>query len=467
VTRQTTGRHLGPRAIRLALIVLLAAFTLPGCGKKGPPLAPFVRVPARPDPFVAKRLSSTVYIQFKIPATNADGTSPASIERVDVYGFTGSPEGNEDIFKNGMLVASIPVRKPPEDETATPAKRKGGKPAKPEERPPAPPRPPASMENGFDQGDLVVVTEPLGPAQLAEVIPKKKKVPKVVAPVVKEVPIALGPAPRAPLPSRLYIAVGVSRKGKKGTISGRQPVLLTDPASAPGTPEITYSATAFRVTWTPPADAWAPAPGTAEGSPLKGTPIGTLPITGAFNVYALDAPPKPPAPAPAAQAAVVPPLPAATGGRLPTPLNEKPVSAPPFVDSRMEFGKPRCYAVRAVTLFGAQAVEGELSSATCVTPMDTFAPAAPTSLKAIGSQGAINLVWDANTEADLAGYIVMRAALPGADFTAMTPQPVKEANFSDTTAAPGARYAYVVMAVDNAGNRSLRSNQVEEAARKP
>ena len=35
------------------------------------------------------------------------------------------------------------------------------------------------MENGFDQGDVVVVTEPLGPAQFAEVVPKKKKAPKV------------------------------------------------------------------------------------------------------------------------------------------------------------------------------------------------------------------------------------------------------------------------------------------------
>ncbi len=57
-----------------------------------------------------------MFVQVRIPTANADGTSPADIERVEVYGFTGAPEGNEDILKNGMLVASIPVRKPPENE---------------------------------------------------------------------------------------------------------------------------------------------------------------------------------------------------------------------------------------------------------------------------------------------------------------------------------------------------------------
>ncbi len=34
------------RQARLAAIGLLAALAVSGCGKKGPPLAPFVRIPA-------------------------------------------------------------------------------------------------------------------------------------------------------------------------------------------------------------------------------------------------------------------------------------------------------------------------------------------------------------------------------------------------------------------------------------
>jgi hypothetical protein len=458
VNRPTIGRRPAPPARRLALLVLLAAVILPGCGKKGPPLPPFARVPARPEQFLARRLGSTVFLQVKIPTVNADGTSPASIERIDVYGYTGTPDGNEGIFKEGTLVASIPVRKPPEGESASPSKGGSKKPAKPEDQPPAPPRPPPSMENGFDQGDVVVVTEPLGPAQFTEVVPKKKKkTPKVVEPTVKPGPSALGPAPRAPLPSRLYIAVGISRKGQKGAVSGRQSVLLTAAASAPGTPDVTYSEAALTIAWTPPGDAYAPAPGSGAGSPLRSTPIGTLPITGAFNVYEVLRP----LAAPGSSEGVGP----TPGGVMPTPVNEKPVPAPPFVDKRMEFGKARCYAVRAVTLFGTQPLEGEVSPTTCVTPVDTFAPGPPASLKAVGSEGAISLVWDANTESDLAGYVVMRAPLPGGEFTPVTAGPIKEATFNDTTAAKGVRYAYVVVAVDAAGNRSLKSNQVEESAR--
>jgi fibronectin type 3 domain-containing protein len=121
--------------------------------------------------------------------------------------------------------------------------------------------------------------------------------------------------------------------------------------------------------------------------------------------------------------------------------------------------------VRAVTLFGAQSIEGEASPATCVSPTDTFAPSAPTSLKAVGSEGAISLIWEANRESDLAGYLVLRATLPGSDFGQVTPEPIRETTFNDATAARGVRYAYVVLAVDASGNRSARSNRVEEAAR--
>jgi hypothetical protein len=467
VNRPTTGRPRAGVARRLAPIVLLAAVFLPGCGKKGPPLPPLVRVPARPDPFTARRLGSTVFVQVRIPTTNADATSPANIERVEIYGFTGAPEGNEDILKNGMLVASIPVRKPPEDEPAQSTEGGSKKAAKPEDRPAPPPRPPASMDAGFDQGDVVVVTEPLGPAQIAEVVPKKKKVPKVAVPVVKEGPRALGPAPRASLPSRVYIAVGINRKGQKGTVSGRQLVLLMPPASAPSAPEVKHGESSLTVSWTPPADAYPPAPGTAAGSPLKSTPIGTLPITGAFNVYEVPPPVGQASGLSAGQASSLskPPAPPAPGGAMPTPINEKPVPATSFADKRMEFGKARCYAVRAVTLFGAQPVEGDVSPTTCVTPIDTFAPAPPSSLKAVGSEGAVSLVWDTNTEADLTGYIVLRATLPGGEFKPLNAEPVKEATFNDATVTKGVRYAYVVVAVDAAGNRSLRSNQVEESGR--
>src|SRR5207237_6098063 len=69
--------------------VVSALIVSSGCGKKGPPLPPLVKVPAPPADFVAVRRGSEVDVQFIVPGANSDGTRPANVERVDVYAFTG------------------------------------------------------------------------------------------------------------------------------------------------------------------------------------------------------------------------------------------------------------------------------------------------------------------------------------------------------------------------------------------
>ena len=99
-----------------------------------------------------------------------------------------------------------------------------------------------------------------------------------------------------------------------------------------------------------------------------------------------------------------------------------------------------------------------------MTPVDTFPPAPPKGLGAVGSEGAISLIWEAGVEADLAGYVVMRA-VAGQSPAAITPEPIKDATFRDATAARGVRYVYTIVAVDKAGNRSTPSAAAEETAR--
>jgi hypothetical protein len=83
-------------------------------------------------------------------------------------------------------------------------------------------------------------------------------------------------------------------------------------------------------------------------------------------------------------------------------------------------------------------------------------------------EGSImNLIWDANAEPDLAGYLVLRGEAPGDSLQPVTPQPIHDTKFTDTTVKAGVRYVYAIVAVDKATppNRSVPSARVEETAR--
>ena len=89
-------------------------------------------------------------------------------------------------------------------------------------------------------------------------------------------------------------------------------------------------------------------------------------------------------------------------------------------------------------------------------------------LAAVPTAGQISLIWDANTEKDLAGYLVLRGeGGPDAPLAAITPAPIRETSYRDTTVKPGVTYVYVVVAVDNATppNTSPQSARVQETAR--
>ena len=150
---------------------------------------------------------------------------------------------------------------------------------------------------------------------------------------------------------------------------------------------------------------------------------------------------------------------------MPAPLTPQPLAATEHEIKGVTFGIERCYEVRAVDQIAGVAVIGPPSPRTCETPQDTFPPAAPRNLAVIAGTGVINLIWDANTDADLAGYLVLRGNAPGDTLQPITKEPVAAATYRDETVKPGARYVYAVVAVDKAGNRSPESNRMEETAR--
>ncbi len=197
---------------------------------------------------------------------------------------------------------------------------------------------------------------------------------------------------------------------------------LVDPVPAPASLGARVTERTVVVSWTPPV---------AEP--------GGAPVT--FNVYRKDA--------------------------AAAPLNPAPIAAIEYEHTGVEFGKEQCFVVRSLQAIQNVSIESDASQPACVTPRDTFPPAAPKGLRAVSEAGAVSLVWDASSEADLAGYLVLRAEAPGETLQPLTPKPVREANYRDTTVQPGVRYVYAVVAIDTAtpANASAQSAREEVTAR--
>ncbi len=90
----------------------------------------------------------------------------------------------------------------------------------------------------------------------------------------------------------------------------------------------------------------------------------------------------------------------------------------------------------------------------------SVAPADPGGLTPTAFDASVELDWADNTEPDLAGYNVYRSTAVGGTFTKINGSPVAESRFTDTTAANGTTYFYVVTAVNDSGTESGDSTVV-------
>ncbi len=130
-----------------------------------------------------------------------------------------------------------------------------------------------------------------------------------------------------------------------------------------------------------------------------------------------------------------------------------------FLDSSAEFGATYTYAMTLV-VNQTPLVESALTPEREIEYLDAFAPEAPIDLVVLSEAGTARLLWEGSSDRDLAGYVVFRRAGTG-EFERLNERPVREAEYSDTNAASGRTYAYRVVAVDQEGNMSEPSEEVE------
>jgi predicted small lipoprotein YifL len=406
------------------IVAVAALCACVACGKKGPPLAPLHLVPAAASEPVARRVADRVRLRFVLPKTNANGPGPVDLERVEIYAITiapgAPPPPNRELLSKAYLVGQIPVR---------PAPVEGETPKEGDTRPE--PGTAVTFDEELDAAKLTPVPSktPAGPA-VAKPIPQPAAAhpsdltiptqPLDVAMLPGLTPPAAAAPPAPKYPSRIYTVRGVTRSGRFGAPSPRMEVPLIPVPSPPSAVSSRGTETGVMIEWKPP---------TEPPMPLS------------YNVYRTADPMQ--------------------------PVNTAPVAAAAFEYVGAAFGEEHCFRLRGISVAGIVLTEGPMSEETCVTPRDTFAPAAPKRVDAVPTPGQISLIWEANTEKDLAGYIVLRGEAPDGVLQPVTPAPIRDSHYTDTTVKPGVRYIYAVVAADTATppNLSPQSPRVEETAR--
>lgn len=414
------------RSIVSACLLVYAGMAGAGCGKKGPPLPPLRLVPAPPADITASRTASEVELRFTLPARNQNGPGPIDLDRIEIYAVTLPPRAaapaNRDLLVKQRLVGTVPVRPAPdEDDPAAPADPK-------DQRPEPGERAVFVEELTGEKLKPVVLETDAGPGSPADpeagargsgLEPEAQTKPgegRAGLPAVAEVP---GAAPDYPV--RIYALRGVTRGGRPGPPAQRVELPLMAPPPPPGGVDVKFNEREFMITWVPPV--------LEESATL------------AFSVYASDS------------------------DRV--PLNATPITGAAYEFGPVRYGEKQCFAVRTLRALQNVTIRSLPSEPACVTPTDIFPPAAPQGLQIVAAPEGVSLSWNANTETDLAGYVVLRAEAPGDTLQALTPEPITEPTYRDTSVQSGVRYVYAIVAVDRATppNTSAQSDRQEVTAR--
>ena len=221
-------------------------------------------------------------------------------------------------------------------------------------------------------------------------------------------------------PARHYLVAGATGRSRRGRPSPVVSVPLAESPSPPAKVDSTYTDRTFTLTW----DARA-------GQTFRVAELGE-------------------------KAAITPAK----------DLTPEPLSAPKL-ELPVWFGSERCFVVQPTETTARVSIVGVAGGPFCFTPVDTFAPPAPTGLLAVQDERGIVLRWTAVDAPDLAGYLVLRSAGAGETLQQLFRAPIAETTYVDQAIAAGVTYTYAIIAIDKAGNVSAQSGRQQVTARHP
>ncbi len=120
-----------------------------------------------------------------------------------------------------------------------------------------------------------------------------------------------------------------------------------------------------------------------------------------------------------------------------------------FFDENARTDRIYSYRVAAFINFHGTDIKGEYAEVSNVVPRDFIPPEPPRGIVAVQTGSGVELLWQQNSEIDIAGYRIYRRD-PDGLITRLNHIPVKEPRFIDRDRLPAGRYSYWVTAVDNA-----------------
>lgn len=131
-----------------------------------------------------------------------------------------------------------------------------------------------------------------------------------------------------------------------------------------------------------------------------------------------------------------------------------------FVDRQAIFGARYIYAVTALETL-TPLLESDISSEHEIDYQDRFGPATPGGLVAFPEIGRVRLLWTSVTDVDLAGYEILRRSTADDVAAAVNSELISRGQYLDESVASGDSWLYSVVAIDESGNRSVVSAEIE------